>query len=232
MKAGDIAERESVDRIVEIEGGGIADDGADILDADDALVGGVEAELADLAAAEEPVAADELDERSARFIVDGEPGGACLLVDEAVEVAGAVGEAGDRGSRFVALCQAAEWRGLPKIARGYHDPGVDRWGGENRFDGRDDRSVAGDAHRDGAPAAEERDGVRLVRKLAGIVREIIDLEAHMSEWIVGAPGHRLDESRRPLGDEAFLAVNEDDANRGIGPREEAIGFGRLDFHHA
>ena len=86
---------------------------------------------------------------------------------------------------------------------------------------------------DSPPAAEERHGVGLVGELAGIVREIMPCSSRTSaNGSSVAPVTALTKVAVRFGDEAFLAINEDEANRGIGPRKEAIDLGRLDLDHA
>ncbi len=230
IEPGRIAERHGIDGLVDGEGGGVADDGADIGDGDEVVAGGVETDLADLGAADQTIGADQALEGDAGIGGDGETGGGGLLVDDAVEVAVGIGVAGDRGGALVLLAQAAERRGLAQLAGGDDHPGVDRRGGEQCLDGGFDGAVAAEAQRDHALAAEERHGVGLVHQKAGIGGDGVHVEADMGEGIV--TGDRLHQGRGPLGDETLVvAVDQDDALARIRLRNEAVGAGGFDLDH-
>ena len=73
--------------------------------------------------------------------------------------------------------------------------------------------------------------MRLIGKPGGVVGDCGVLQANHRKRIVGITGHRLDEGRRPLGDEPLVdAVDEDQANRRIGPGEKPVYIGGLDLN--
>ncbi len=225
-----VAERHGVDGLVNGEGGRVANDGTDIVDGDGVVAGGVEAELGDLAAADEAVGADQALQGDAGVGRDGEMGGGRLLVDDAVEVAVGIGVAGNGGGAVVLLAQAAERRGLAQLAGGDHHPGIHRRGGEQRLDGGLDGAVAGQAERDDALAAEERHGVGLVDEAAGIAGERVGLQAHARHRIVA--GDRAGEGFGALRHGTLVGpVDEHDAAARVGLREEAVGVGGFDGGH-
>src|SRR6185436_20594567 len=86
-----VAKGEGVDRLVDGEGGGVADDRADIGDLDLALAGGIEAKLCDFGTAGEAIGAKEIAQRRARVGADRQSGAAGFLIDDAVEVFSTIG---------------------------------------------------------------------------------------------------------------------------------------------
>ena len=110
-----VAEGKGVDRLVDVESGGVADDALHVLERDLAAAGGIEAELLHFRAAGEPVGTDQVLQRRAGVGGDLQAGRLGLLVDDAIEVAAAVGIAGDRRGGLCGFAQAPYRRGLAEI---------------------------------------------------------------------------------------------------------------------
>ena len=131
------------------------------------------------------------------------------------------------------LAELAQRRALALVAGGDHHPGIDRRRGEQRLDRRLDGAGPGKTHGDHALAAEERHGVGLVGKAAGIVGDRRRVEADMGEGIGALAEDGRGEALGALGDQALVvAVDQDDADGRVGPRQKAVGVGWLDLNHA
>ncbi len=113
-----------------------------------------------------------------------------------------------------------------------HHERVARRGRQQRFDRRD-HGLRADAHAHDPLAAEQRDGVRLVREPGRVRGDLVAVEAHEGEGIVGAVEVTLRQRRGALGDQARVrAVDEHHGFARIGAREEAVDLVRLQRGHA
>ena len=93
--------------------------------------------------------------------------------------------------------------------------------------------AAGETDGDHPLAAEQRHGVGLVGEAAGIVGNRRRVEPDMGEGIVAFAEHGGGETLGALGDQpVVIAIDQDDANGRIGPRQKAVGVGCLDLNHA
>ena len=80
---------------IECEGGGVGDDGQDVVDLDTAVAVGKQGELAAHLRDASPVAADERDQESTRVGCNRQAGSAHFLVDQPGKITLAVGVAGN-----------------------------------------------------------------------------------------------------------------------------------------
>ena len=129
----------------------------------------VERELADFAARGEAVAAEQRQQRRARVRRDRHVAAAHFLVDQALEIARAVGVAGQRGGDLGFFAQRAQRRRFLQVAGLDDDAAFVRRRGDHRLHRAGDVAAAG-LHQHGAAAAEQRHRMRLLdqaRRIGG-----------------------------------------------------------------
>ncbi len=131
--------------------------------------------------------------------------GAHLLVDQAADVAVAVGVAGDRDGGLGALAHGAQRGAALEVAGLDHDAAIAQRRAENAFDRRHDVAAAG-AHADRAAAAEQRHGRGFVDQARRIGRERVAVEPHQRERIGGIVDRGADDRVDALADQAGVGT--------------------------
>ena len=221
-----------VNEVVERQRRSVGDDGGHLIDADRAAAGGVEDELAQLAARSGAVAAEQRNEQSARVRRQRQAGGAHLAVDEAPQIAFGIGIAGQGRGVLGALAQRAQRRVAAQVA------GLDH---HAAFAGRAGREAPRRRARccGFRPSPTPRGGRRTAgwsapprRAGAGLGGKVLAVEPHQRERVRRIVDRRGDDGVHALADEAGVrAENQNDRRRPIETGQIGIHVRGLDRDH-
>ena len=152
--------------------------------------------------------------------LERETGGAHFIVDQAGQIALGIGVARQRRGILGAFADDAQRRIAAQIAGLDHHAAFARRQRQHGLDRRRDVAAAG-LRPDRAPAAEQRDGLRLFDQPRRIGGQLLGFQPHQRKRIVHVIDRRLDQRVDALADQARVGTeNEHDRSRRIGPREE------------
>ena len=147
-----------------------------------------------------------------------------FVVDQSCEIALAVGIAGDRDRGLGALAGLAQRRFRPQLAGLDHDAAILQRRLRQRVDAAGKTARAG-ADADGAAAAEQRHRHGFIDQPRRLGRELVAVEPHQRERIVGIIDRGRQQRVGALAHEAGVGtVKQDDRTAGIGPGEKGVDF--------
>ena len=212
----------AVDDRVDLELGGVGDHRHHVVERDLARAVGVEREFLQFVARGLAVAAEQGHQDRAGVGGDAQIRDPQLAVDQSRELARVVGIAGDRDRGLGALAGLAQRRFRPQLAGLDHDAAILQGKIRQRIDAAGETARAG-ADANGAAAAEQRHGHRFIDQPRRLGGELVAIEPHQREGIVGVVDRGRQQRIGAFAHEAGIGtVKQDDGTRRIGPGEKSV----------